>query len=289
MLMTPFREFATRGKRFLLYKLDNLKYEFNKSFRKPVLVVFGGGSSDFHAAARRLKTQAKKSNKFGKVFAFTEKDLKKRHPKFYLSHREFIESNVRGFGLWIWKPYLINWAQHKCQENRLIIYLDAGCYLNLVTEGAAKRFDEYLKHAWDNDILAFQMRSDQFAIQGFTDLRELAWSRTDLFEELNLSSANQLSTQIEANVIFIRNNSVTKNFTSSWFSLMENNNYRFTKAPSTGEQTEEYLEHRFDQSVFSALYKSFGFATIHNENWFFPNWFTEGANYPIWTVRQRSG
>lgn len=266
---------------------DEACFRFS-NLRRPVLVVFGGGSSDFHAAARRLKKQARSSKKFGKIHVFTENNIPGGQ-KFYRKHKQFISENPRGFGLWIWKPYLINWVQNRTVTNRTIIYLDAGVYLNLSTIPARKRFDDYLRIAWRQKVLAFHLNPDQYASQGFSDLRETTWSRTDLLDSLQISNEDRESTQIEAGVMVFRNSRETRQLTKEWLSLMENNHYEFLKEPGQENQPPGFIEHRFDQAVFSALLKSRGYKTLPAENWFFPDWFSAGAGYPFWSARMRTG
>jgi hypothetical protein len=266
---------------------DELSFRlFN--LRRPVLVLFGGGSSDFHAAAQRLAKQARSSRKFGKIHAFTDLNIPHGR-KFFRQHKEFITANPRGFGLWIWKPYVINWVQNRTLANRMIIYLDAGVYLNLVTTSARKRFDDYLRIAWRQKFLAFQLNPDQFASQGFPDLRETSWNRSDLLDTLGVKEEHRQTTQIEAGVFVIRNSQETRQLTKDWIRLMEDNDYKFLRDPDPNNQPQGFIEHRYDQAVLSALLKSRQYQTLAAENWFYPDWFSTGASYPFWSVRMRRG
>jgi hypothetical protein len=264
---------------------DELSFRFS-NLRRPVLVLFGGGSSDFHAAAERLAKQARLSKKFGKIHVFTDLNIP-RSRKFFGQHKEFITANPRGFGLWIWKPYVINWVQNRTLANRIIIYLDAGCYLNLATTSARKRFDDYLRIAWRLKLLAFQLNPNQFAAQGFPDLRETTWNRSDLLDTLGVKEEHRQTTQIEAGVVVIRNSQETRQLTKDWIRLMEENNYKFLRDPDVDNQSQGFIEHRYDQAVFSALLKSREYQTLAAENWFYPDWFSAGASYPFWNVRMR--
>jgi hypothetical protein len=271
----------------LSQNIDDLFFRFS-SLRRPVLVLFGGGSPDFHAAAQRLAKQARSSKRFGKIYAFTEESIPGRR-EFYARHEAFIVDNSRGFGLWIWKPYIINWVQRRESKNKIIIYLDAGVYLNLATISASKRFDDYLRIAWKDKVMAFQLKDTQYAEQGFPDLKESTWNRSDLLDHLDISERQRQTNQIEAGVIFFRNTKETQDFTKEWLQLMEQDNYEFLREPSPVNQADGFIEHRFDQAVFSALFKSRCYQPIAAENWFHPEWLSTGTDFPFWSVRLRRG
>lgn len=275
------------GKSKLIAIVQEAQFRMS-NIQRPILVVFGGGSADFHDAARRLKNQAKATKKFGKIYAFTDKSRPLRK-SFFSKHRDFINQNPRGFGSYIWKPYIINLVQSRVRNNRTIVYLDAGVYINLATSAARRRFDDYVRIAWTSKIFAFQLNQDQYAGQGFPDLREIAWNRRDILDSLAISEKHRLTSQIEAGVIIIRNSKETRQFTAEWLFLLENNDYEFLREPDVKNQHIDFIEHRFDQSVFSALMKARGYSALAAENWFYPDWFSSGAGFPFWSVRMRRG
>ena len=97
---------------------------FNKS--KIYLVTFGSGST-WKPAVGRLKSQCKKSKKFGKFISFSDKDL---NLKLWNIDESFVKEYVRGYGLWIWKPFIVKKVFEVFPDCELILYLDAGCELN---------------------------------------------------------------------------------------------------------------------------------------------------------------
>jgi len=45
--------------------------------------------------------------------------------EFWNKHKDFILNNKRGYGYWIWKPYLIKKTIDKLNNGDIILYMDA--------------------------------------------------------------------------------------------------------------------------------------------------------------------
>jgi hypothetical protein len=82
--------------------------------RKFVFITFGGPRYKFNKPLERIYNQAKHFSLFDEIVCYDENDLKK-DAVFWNKHHNFIENNPRGYGYWIWKPYLI--------QKKLNIYL----------------------------------------------------------------------------------------------------------------------------------------------------------------------
>ena len=50
-----------------------------------------------------------------------------------------------------------------------------------------------------------------------------------------------------------------------------------------------FVEHRHDQSIFSALLKKYGIEPMSNESYFHPSWTETGATFPVWVIRHGFG
>ena len=66
----------------------------------------GGVHSNYIDAATRLANQVKELKLFDEIIVYTGYNLKE-DTEFWNKHSEFILNNRRGFGYWIWKPYII--------------------------------------------------------------------------------------------------------------------------------------------------------------------------------------
>lgn len=94
------------------------------------LVIFSFGEKYFNAGIR-LKNQSKKITLIKKVILINEENIPDYFDTFLKIHKNFILNNKRGFGYWLWKPYIIDWClKHLVEENNLLLYLDAACELS---------------------------------------------------------------------------------------------------------------------------------------------------------------
>ena len=93
-------------------------------------ITFGAGGQNYKDACSRLTHQASQMNVFDTIIAFSENDLKDDN-EFWSKHSDFIVKNKRGYGNWLWKPYLIKKQMDKMKDGDILLYLDAGCELDI--------------------------------------------------------------------------------------------------------------------------------------------------------------
>ena len=91
-----------------------------------ILITFAAGSQKYIDAANRLISQAISTNIFDKTILYTAEDLQS-DTEFWFKHGIFIENNPRGYGYWLWKPYLIKKTMLKMKHGDVLLYLDCGC------------------------------------------------------------------------------------------------------------------------------------------------------------------
>ena len=111
-------------------------------------LTFGAGSQDYLDALARISRQAEDLQVFDKVIGLNDKDLKDDGP-FWEKHGHFIETHWRGYGHWIWKPYIILKTLLSMNDGDLLMYLDSGCELDFNHKG---ELDKYLEHVNRNGI-----------------------------------------------------------------------------------------------------------------------------------------
>lgn len=255
-------------------------------FVKWHFMTFGGGHVDYRRAATRLGRQASASNFFQSVKTFNEFSLQVDFPNFWRDHKDFIDSHPRGFGKWIWKPFLILDQLNRLQDGQGLCYFDSGCYLNFGNEFSKQRFHDYLNSAKECEIYAGQLNP----ISGiYEDVREKTWTRLSVLNSLQVPVEHRESNQIQATYVFLVKSSTTLRFAKEWFFNCLTNNYDFLQDGGGELKQEAFIEHRFDQSVFSCLFKKFGFQTHPDESMWYPSWQESGRIYPIWAMRNRTG
>lgn len=244
---------------------------------KIVFLSFGGGSENYIEAVNRICEQAAEFKLFDQIYKFTGEDLKQKHRKFWKPHRKFIETNKRGYGYWLWKPYIISHVLKELSDGDILLYADAGCELNI---RGKSRLLEYIELVKKYAFLAFQMGHHP----------ERKWTREDLLHFLGCDSSVRNSGQIIATTMFIQKCAKTVNFVDEWYRLMCHNDYQFiTDGKSTVQNDQEFVENRHDQSCFSCLVKKYNMYHIPDETYFQSSWFSTGLRYPIWALRNNKG
>ena len=100
-------------------------------------ITFGGGyknshskasPENYHKAVARICKEAVSLNIFNKIYGITENYL--LNGDYWKKHGKFTLNNHRGFGYWLWKPYIINKLLEKLSEGDILIYADSGCILH---------------------------------------------------------------------------------------------------------------------------------------------------------------
>lgn len=115
-------------------------------------------------SCERIVQQVHDLDIFDSVQGLTEYDI----PDFIEKHKYFIEfiSNLpqkRPYGLFIWKPKVILDALGKLENGDILVYADAGIYVN---SKGKKRLDEYFDMLKTKDLVIFSL-GDLYKAQNF--------------------------------------------------------------------------------------------------------------------------
>ena len=95
------------------------------------------GDAGYEEALRRIEKEAAASGFFDRLAIRRPSDLGE---DFWRKHGEFVAANRRGYGCWLWKPWLIAEQLRACQPGEILVYADAGC---TVRARGRRRFKEY--------------------------------------------------------------------------------------------------------------------------------------------------
>ena len=254
----------------------------------PVHLITFYSDRKYRRAAVRLKRQALRSSIVSSVEIWNPKLIRKIAPERFEKLRILVKSNIqhnKGFGLWYWKPVIIEESLKRQKDGSILIYLDAGCYLNLENQVSISRMAHYIKLADTHGSLAMQLMDGEFGIE---DLSEQSWTSEKVLDQLGLPSEYRLTNQIQAGIQFLKVNSANRIFASQWRDACERDNF----ANLIGDEIERsplFASHRYDQSIFSCLYKIEKKHYIQDETYFDPDWKISGRDYPIWAIRNRDG
>jgi hypothetical protein len=242
----------------------------------------------YKKAALRLKKQALNSSVFSSAQIWNPKLIKKVAPNLFGNLQRLINSNPEnnvGYGFWYWKSVIIEQSLKTLPAGTILVYLDAGCYLNLNNTKSEARMNDSIQFARTHGSLAMQLLDGEF---GITDLSEKSWTSQEVLDELDISDEYRNTNQIQAGIQILEVNSHNLAFATTWRATCESSDFELLMG-ERGSSNIGFHSHRYDQSIFSCLYKKDAKFTLPDETYFEPNWETEGSEFPIWAMRNRNG
>jgi hypothetical protein len=209
---------------------------------KKYLITFAAGSINYIEAGERLIKQGNNLKLFDKSILFTDKNLM-NDKIFWDKHSDFIQKNKRGFGYWLWKPYIILKTMNELENGDILLYLDSGC--------------EFIENNKDLIIKYFDYVKKDKIIGNEIKTLEGQFSKMDLINYLKLNNENIFkSYQREggANMFYV--NDETRKLVEEWYNI--GSEYHFIDdSASKLKNINGFKEHRHDQSIFSLLTKKY--------------------------------
>ena len=157
----------------------------------------------------------------------------------------YAKSYIKGYGYWIWKPYIIKKTLFSINENDIILYVDGRSGLKK-TGKPIRWLDNFIN---DNkfDIATWQMIH-----------KEMSWTNGDIISAFNLDLDSELikSGQFAATFHAWRNNKRSQNFINEWLNFLLDNRDICRDEVSKKLNHKKFIENRHDQSVFSLMIKT---------------------------------
>ena len=157
----------------------------------------------------------------------------------------YAKSYSKGYGYWIWKPYIIKEALLTIKENDVLIYIDG--------RSGLKKTGKPIR--WlDNFIL-----ENQFDIASWQMIhKEMNWTNGDIISAFNLDLNSDLikTGQLAATFNAWRKNIRSLNFLNEWLSFLLDNREICRDEDSKKLNHKNFIENRHDQSVFSLMIKT---------------------------------
>jgi len=201
-----------------------------------------GSHNNYLDAGSRLLNQATSLNLFKECRLYTANHL--LHSDFWSQHQNFVNNNRRGFGYWLWKPYIIKKNMEEMNDGDILLYLDCGCEIH------NKCREELLK-------CIEAVKIDKIVGTTVSVQKEKDWCKMDLIERLVMThhdSINDLQRQAGANLFLICPE--TRTFVNAWYELCCDY-HNIDDSPSIVQNSPTFCEHRHDQSIFSLLTKKY--------------------------------
>jgi len=225
------------------------------------------GNERFAIQRENLKLSALYSKFFDEITVFTPNDLDE-HFKIQFNQ---ILSFGRGGGYWLWKPYFLKKAMDNINDGDILIYLDAGCMVNIK---GRKRFEDYI-----DQLINDQSGSLLFHLH----FKEYQYTKQEIFNYFRSNEAMVQSGQRISGIILFRKcaNSVT--IVEKWLQAVYDDPWLFTDYLLLPQRV-GFIENRHDQSVLSMITKIHNATSIPDETYFL-DFEKEGGRFPFWATR----
>ena len=157
----------------------------------------------------------------------------------------YAESYSKGYGYWIWKPYIIKEALRKISKNDILLYLDG--------RSGLRKTGKPIK--WLDDFII----ENQFDIACWQTVhKEMSWTNGDLISAFNLelNSESVKTGQFAATFHAWRKNIRSLCFSNEWLNFLLQNREICRDDNSKKINHKKFIENRHDQSVFSLIVKT---------------------------------
>lgn len=215
---------------------------------RTVFVTFG--TPAFGGARERYLSELKR---FGAttVMAFTPLD-----PPVVRAHAQNREifAEARGYGCWLWKPYIIEAALDAAAPGALVVYTDIAVAM-IATP------DRLLDDAATRDVTLFRV--------GWGALQR-RFTRRDAFVLAGADTAATWDDEMANGAfIIIRNTPAGRAFVAAWKTLMRDPRVLTDRDNTQGlDNLPDFIAHRHDQSVLSILATRHGIPLLRDPSQF---------------------
>jgi hypothetical protein len=198
-------------------------------------IIFTTFANKDYMKTDRIAEQAKEMNVFDKIIQLNDDDIS----EYIRKHANFIRTHRPGFGLWIWKPKVIYDTLNKMKEGDILVYCDAGMYVN---KKGKDRFNFYINQLEKHDMVVFSA-GDNYKAQQFV--------KNDAIMAYYPTFNGEWTTYCYAGIMIIKKTKNTLNLINDWLRLCEN--YHFIdKNPSRKYRDfSYYLGNDCDNGLFN--------------------------------------
>jgi len=157
----------------------------------------------------------------------------------------YAKSYKKGYGYWVWKPYIIKKALSTANENDILLYVDGRSGLRTTGKPIS----------WLDDFIM----ENQFDIGIWQTIhKEISWTNGDIISafDLDLNSGLLKTGQFAATFHAWRKNIRSLNFLTEWLNFLLDNKEICRDDDSKNLNHKKFIENRHDQSVFSLMVKT---------------------------------
>ena len=201
--------------------------------------------ADAHYASAQalLVNRAENMGAFDHIVARTRADL--IATDFYKTNRDVLD-RCEGGGFCLWKPFLIRRELKEMRDGDLLLYVDAGDWLEGAGSDLRKTVAEVLQH------------EDVYLTSG--SFRNGDWTKRDTFVRMGCDSPPYHDAiQVEAGVCAFRASSSSRIAVGMWLGACEDADSLTSDENVMGRPNlPGFREHRYDQSILTNLAVRFG-------------------------------
>ena len=189
---------------------------------------------------KRYKQQAEDLNYFEDIFIYNEHAFDGNFKEIF---HDKLNHNTRGFGYWIWKPYIILKLLEKIDYDDILVYTDIGCHIN---KNGLDRLNEYIEIVKKHDFLGYKLR-----------IKDRKYTKSDLFSYFNVLNNKDITNTdtVCATNFILKKTDKNINLIRQWLDVFYKNFSLVDDSVSKIKNFDDFIEHRHDQSIFSILVK----------------------------------
>jgi hypothetical protein len=189
---------------------------------------------------------------FDETIGYTKNDIDDG----FVNKFNHILSLPRGGGYWLWKPYFITKTLSRLSYGDVLFYSDAAAFFlkkadNLITE----------LNKYDQDIIGFEL-----------PLIEEQWTKQELFNNMDCNEKRHFeSNQIMGSFMLIKKTLFSAKFFQEFLNISCDEMNITDKYNQEISQSDCFIDHRHDQSIFSLLYKKYNLRPFKDPSQFGEN------------------
>ena len=225
-----------------------------------MIICINYANDKFTKQQRYNNITAKFFGDFDKIISYSQNDI---DTSFRDEHKDILKQDIGG-GYWLWKSYFIKKTMDEINYGDFLFYCDSGAiFLNSVKK-MIQEFEQLRQ-----PVLGFQL-----------PLIEKQWTKKETFVIMDALKEEFLnSPQLCASYIFIKKNDKSIKFVNDFLSFCINEKALIDKIFDYTND-EKFVHHRHDQSIFSLLYKKYGYKPLPDPSDFghFPEAYCQPTN-----------
>lgn len=171
--------------------------------------------------------------------------------------KTFIEKNKkifsfnRGYGYWLWKPFIIQETLKMINDNDIVFYVDSG---NTFSNNPLPVIE--IAKSDSKGLVLFKNRDDtriDKEIKGGV-WPNYMWTKYDCFAKMNCNTDKYINgNQINGSYMLVRKTKFTKDFFEEYISFCQDEDIITDSSNKLGDNYSGFREHRHDQSICSLL------------------------------------